>query len=195
MAQQAGRTPKKRIILNKPEINKRQENTPSSKTWYAVYTQPRWEKKVAEMLTKRGIENYCPLNKVYRKWSDRMKMVELPLFSSYVFVHINLQKEQLEIRKTPGVLNFVYWLGKPAVIKDAEITVIRRFLNEYENVEAIPAGEAILPGSKVVVTGGLMMGEAAEVLDLDNKMAEVLIESIGFRLRAKIPVKKLEIRR
>jgi transcription antitermination factor NusG len=56
------------------------------KHWYAIYTNPRWEKKVDKLLTEAGIESYCPLNTVMRKWSDRMKKVEEPLFKSYVFV-------------------------------------------------------------------------------------------------------------
>ncbi len=58
----------------------------SSKHWYAIYTKPRWEKKVHHLLSEKGLEAYCPLNKVTRKWSDRMKTVEEPLFKSYVFV-------------------------------------------------------------------------------------------------------------
>ena len=58
------------------------------KNWYAVYTKPRWEKKVAGLLERKGIESYCPLNKVQRQWSDRKKIVMEPLFQSYVFVHV-----------------------------------------------------------------------------------------------------------
>ncbi|MEY4660481.1 MAG: hypothetical protein RLZZ42_433, partial [Bacteroidota bacterium] len=58
------------------------------KKWFAVYTRSRCEKKVAQMLTKRGIVNYCPLNKKLRQWSDRKKYIFEPLFPSYVFVYI-----------------------------------------------------------------------------------------------------------
>jgi transcription antitermination factor NusG len=57
--------------------------------WYAIYTRPRWEKKVNFLLQGKGIESYCPLNKVRRKWSDRIKTIEEPLFKSYVFVKID----------------------------------------------------------------------------------------------------------
>src|SRR6185369_1134152 len=98
--------------------------------WFAVYTKPRWEKKVSVFFTERGIESYCPLNKVHKQWSDRVKLVEEPLFKSYVFVHIP-KNGQAAVRLVNGVLNFVYWLGKPAVIKQVEIDRIKRFLNEY----------------------------------------------------------------
>ena len=65
--------------------------------WYAVYTKPRWEKKVADLLTKKQIENYCPLNRVLRQWSDRKKVILEPLFTSYVFVRIS-ESNQLAIR-------------------------------------------------------------------------------------------------
>src|SRR3954462_11033975 len=102
--------------------------------WYAIYTRPRWEKKVNTLLSEKKIESYCPLNKMRRKWSDRIKTVEEPLFKSYVFVKIE-EEERTRVRMTEGVVNFVYWNGKPALIKDREIQTIRRFLNEYENVE------------------------------------------------------------
>jgi transcription antitermination factor NusG len=103
-----------------------------AKYWYAVYTKPRWEKKVSTLFAEKGFESYCPLNKVHKQWSDRIKLVEEPLFKSYVFVRIPA-KAQAGIRLVNGVLNFVYWLGKPAVIKAVEIDRIKRFLNEYEN--------------------------------------------------------------
>jgi transcription termination/antitermination protein NusG len=79
-------------------------------SWYAVYTKPRWEKKVASALERRQVESYCPLNQVTRQWSDRRKVVEEPLFSSYVFVRVPDSKKQL-VRETEGIINFVYWLG------------------------------------------------------------------------------------
>src|SRR5688572_20945239 len=102
--------------------------------WFAVYTKPRWEKKVVKLLVEKGIENYCPLNKVRRQWSDRIKLVEEPLFKSYVFVRV-CEEDRTTVRMTDGVINFVYWNGKPAIIKDKEIQAIKLFLDEHENVE------------------------------------------------------------
>ena len=56
--------------------------------WFALQTRPRWEKKVASSLNKKGIEHYCPLNKVVRQWSDRKKVVLEPVFKCYVFIKI-----------------------------------------------------------------------------------------------------------
>ena len=66
-------------------------------SWYAVYTKPKWEKKVAELLARKGIEHYCPLNRVLKQWHDRKKWVEEPLLTSYVFVYVT-PAEQAEVR-------------------------------------------------------------------------------------------------
>ncbi len=104
--------------------------------WYAIYTRPRWEKKVNKLLTEKGIESYCPLNKVRRKWSDRMKLIEEPLFKSYVFIKIT-DESRTNVRMTDGVINFVYWDGKPAVIRDKEIQTIKLFLENNRLIKNI----------------------------------------------------------
>lgn len=156
--------------------------------WYAIYTRPRWEKKVNNLLVQKGIESYCPLNKVKRKWSDRIKTVEEPLFKSYVFVKIE-EERRTQVRMTDGVVNFVYWNGKPAVIKEKEIQVIRRFLDDYENVEAIKVD--LQPEERVKVVAGPMMDQEGRVVEIKNKMAKVCIDSLGYLLIAYIDKSKL----
>jgi transcription antitermination factor NusG len=156
--------------------------------WYAVYTRPRWEKKVDALLQKKGIESYCPLNKVRRKWSDRIKLVEEPLFKSYVFVRV-LEADRTEVRMTDGVINFVYWSGKPALIKEKEIQAIKRFLNEHENVELVRM--EVKPGDQVQVLAGPLMETEGKVIEIKNKVAKVAIESLGYILVAHIDKTKL----
>lgn len=158
------------------------------KYWYAVYTKPRWEKKVHSLLTDQGIESYCPLNRVKKKWSDRMKWVDEPLFKSYVFVRI-LPEEQTRVRMVPGVINYIYWLGKPAVIKDREIEDIRRFLNEYTDVKVEPI--ELKPDDKVIIRTGLLMDREATVTRIMHKTVEVLIESLGYKLVAQVDKDKI----
>ncbi|MEO5998463.1 MAG: UpxY family transcription antiterminator [Chitinophagaceae bacterium] len=159
------------------------------KMWYAVYTKPRWEKKVASLLARKQIENYCPLNKVQRQWSDRKKIVLEPLFQSYVFVNISI-KEQLLVRETSGVLNFVYWLQKPAVIRDEEINVIKKFLNEYHHVQLEKATVSL--NDKVRIIGGPLMMREGNVLEVKNKTVKVLLPSMGYALIAEIEKINLE---
>jgi transcription antitermination factor NusG len=156
--------------------------------WYAIYTRPRWEKKVNNLLVQKGIESYCPLNKVRRKWSDRIKIVEEPLFKSYVFVRIE-DENRTEVRMTEGVVNFVYWNGKPAVIKEKEIQIIKRFLDEYENVEAVKMD--LRPDERVKIIAGPMMDQEGKIIEIKNKVARVCIDSLGYLLIANIDKSKL----
>ncbi len=151
--------------------------------WYAVYTKPRWEKKVAGLFERSGIEHYCPLNKVKKQWSDRKKIVLEPLFTSYVFVHID-PANQLAVRQTEGVLNFVYWLGKPAIVRDDEIELIKRFLDEYSNVRVEQT--EISENDKVRVMAGPLMMREGSVVEVKNKTVKLLLPTLGFTLIAEV---------
>ena len=140
------------------------------------------------MLKEKGVESYCPLNKVRRKWSDRVKIVEEPLFKSYVFVKV-CDGDRTAVRMTPGAINFVYWQGKPAVIKEKEITAIKRFLGEYENVEAQPIELKL--SQRVRVTNGTLMDQEGKVLDIRHKTVKIAIDSLGYILVAYIDRSKL----
>lgn len=151
--------------------------------WYAIYTKPRWEKKVAEALTYRDIENYCPLNKVVRQWSDRKKTVHVALFPSYVFVHV-LEKQLSELRKIDGVLRIVYWLDKPAVIKDDEISTIRQFLNEHANVHLEKVHVSL--HDTVKITRGSLIDKEGTIVEIKNNLIKVALPSLGYILYAEI---------
>ncbi|HVM87561.1 MAG TPA: UpxY family transcription antiterminator [Puia sp.] len=153
----------------------------SEKKWYVVYTKPRWEKKVHGLFDEKGFENYCPLNKVRKKWSDRMKTVHEPLFKSYVFIKI-AEEEKTAVRMVNGVVNFVYWLGKPAVVRENEIVDIKKFLDEYENVQAEPL--ELAENMKVRVERGALMNKEATVVKVMNNKVQIIIESIGYSLTA-----------
>ncbi|MBK6828577.1 MAG: UpxY family transcription antiterminator [Chitinophagaceae bacterium] len=164
------------------------KNSVPTRKWLAIYTRPRWEKKVNQLLTEKGFESYCPLNKVRRKWSDRMKLVEEPLFKSYVFVKVT-EQERSAVRMTNGAINFVYWDGKPAIVKEREISAIRRFLDEHEQVEARPANLKL--NDRVRITNGTLMDHEGKVLALRHKTAKVAIDSLGYILVAYIERTKL----
>jgi transcription antitermination factor NusG len=159
------------------------------KKWYVVYTKPRWEKRVSVLLNKKRLEYYCPLTKIRKRWSDRFKTVEEPLFKSYVFVKLT-EDEKSRVRLTDGVVNFVYWLGKPAEIKEEEITVIRKFLNEYSEVQANPI--EIKTGEQVRVKAGILMDTEGIVIKVVNNKAYVLLESLGYELTASFEKTNLE---
>jgi len=160
------------------------------KTWYAVYTRPRWEKKVAGLLLEKGIEHYCPINKVTRQWSDRKKVVMEPIFKGYVFVKLEDQKKW-EVKQIPGILNFVYWLGKPAIIRDEEIDIIRKFLNEFDDVQVEEKG--LVVNSEVRIKQGVLMNYNGIVIEVLGNRAVVKIDNMDIQLSAHFDKKNLEL--
>jgi len=163
-------------------------NNQFNKKWLAIYTRPRWEKKVNLLLQEKGVESYCSLNKVKRKWSDRVKIIEEPLFKSYVFVKVS-DEEKTTVRMTTGVMNFVYWNKKPAIIKEKEILTIKRFLDEYRDVHVYPIDLKL--NDRVRVTSGSFMDHEGKVLGLRHKIVKVAIDSLGYILVAYIERSKL----
>ena len=162
----------------------------SEKKWYAVYTKPRWEKKVADLLTRRRVEVFCPLNKVVRQWADRKKTVLEPLFSSYVFVNAS-NEEQLPIKQTDGIINFVYWLGSPAIIKPEEIDTIKNFLDEHTNVKLEKI--AVSVADRVRITDGLFIHREGDVLEVKSKTVKVFLPSLGYTMTAEVAKTKIEV--
>lgn len=162
--------------------------TDAKKNWMAVYTKPKNEKKVNERLLSAGIETYLPMQEVVRQWSDRKKKIKIPLFTSYVFVYIS-DKQRLTVLSDPAVLNFVFWLGKPAVIKDYEIERIRYFLKEAGTREV--RVEQLLPGEKAYIHSGQFKDEKVLIMSAEKKEYFVILESLGVRLR----VSKLDVGR
>ncbi len=166
------------------------EKVEPEKYWYVVYTRPRWEKKIAENLSAVGIENYCPLNKVTRQWSDRRKKVLEPVFKGYVFVKIADEKKW-EIKKIAGILNFVHWLGKPAKVREEEIDTIRKFLKEFDDV--IVEKKDFELNEKVRITQGVLMNYEGMIISVFGNRAIVKIDSMDLQLSAQFDKKNLEL--
>lgn len=162
----------------------------NSTYWYAVHTRPRWEKKVASLLQGKDIENYCPLNKVIRQWSDRKKTILEPLFKGYVFVQV-VEAAKWEVLAINGIVNYVHWLGKPARIRDSEIDTIRRFLHEFEDIDVTETGMQV--NTAVQVKQGVLMNYKGIVLEVQGNRARVKIESMGIQLSAFFDKKNLEL--
>ncbi|MEJ5961909.1 UpxY family transcription antiterminator [Pedobacter immunditicola] len=143
--------------------------------WYAVYTRARWEKKVADQLNRIAIENYCPLNRVEKQWSDRKKIVEEPLFTSYVFVRVSKQQMNL-VRELYGIVNFVCWLGKPAVIPDPEIQSIKQFLSLYQNVKIKPVSLNVQ--DRIKILQGPFSEMEGQVIAVSKRSVKVMLPSL-----------------
>lgn len=153
------------------------------KNWYAVYTRPRWEKKVADSLTKKKFENYCPLSKVISQWSDRKKIIYRPLFTSYVFIHVS-ELDFTEIKQVDGVINLVYWIGRPAVIRDIEIEMIKRFLNEHNTVHL--AKLPVNVNDIVKIINGPLMEKEGSVIEVTSNKVKLILPSLGYSMIAEV---------
>ncbi len=162
----------------------------NEKKWFALYTKPRWEKKVDSVLIKKGIEAWCPVQKVQKQWSDRKKIIEEPLFKSYVFVKVD-ETERTKVLMTDGVLNFVYHVGKPAVIRNEEIELIKKYLAEKEASISIQSLESLDENTRIKVNHGIFMDETGTVVRGGKKKVYVKLESLGQVMIVEFPVEYL----
>ncbi|MDG2432904.1 UpxY family transcription antiterminator [Flavobacterium sp.] len=151
--------------------------------WYVLYTKPKWEKKVAEQLQKNGIECYCPVIKQVRQWSDRKKKVEVPLFNSYVFVQLP-EADRNIVFSSPGVVRYLFWLSKPAIVRSEEIDVIKKWLNTGFDADISIAKYKV--GDMVEVESGPFLSQKAIVQEVSNTNYILVLESLGCVLKMKI---------
>ena len=134
------------------------------------------------------IENYCPLNRIKKQWSDRKKIVLDPLFKGYIFIKID-EENFWDVKKVNGIINYVYWLGKPAKVRNEEIITIKKFLEEFDQIEI--EENYSTKGKAVRIKQGIFMNYKGIVLEvLDNKV-KVLIESMDIKLIATFDKSKL----
>jgi transcription antitermination factor NusG len=156
-----------------------------NKKWFAIYTSPRAEKKVADRLTKSGIECYLPLFKQLKKWSDRKKWVEEPLFKSYLFVSVS-EAEYYQVLNTNGVVRYITFGGKAVPVPEADLDIIKKLLIEYP--DELEAAENLAAGSPIEIIAGPMMGVKGELVDFrGEKRASIRVEYINQSLLINIP--------
>ena len=165
--------------------------TDPKKKWHAVYVSSRTEKKITDLLNNKGIEAYVPIIKTMRQWSDRKKMVELPLLNGYVFVKIN-SAENEKVMQTRGVVNFVRSEGKIAVIRDVEIERLKQLVELGYHLEATSINKKYNEGDKIKISSGVLKGiEGFVVKTKENNQIEVFLERIDQCIRVDLPAKLL----
>ncbi|MDB5248659.1 MAG: transcriptional activator RfaH [Segetibacter sp.] len=162
----------------------------NGKKWFAAYTKPRWEKKVSRVLEQKGVECWCPLRKIEKQWSDRKKIIEEPLFTSYVFVRVN-DSERTQVLMTDGILNFVYYVGKPAIIRDEEIDIIKKYLSEKEASISVQSLNSLDENTRIKVNHGVFMDTTGTVLKGGKKKVFVKLESLDQVMIVEFPVEYL----
>jgi len=152
--------------------------------WHAVYTRPRFEKQVCDRLLEQGIEAYLPLIKTMRQWSDRKKMVEIPLFSSYVFVNIE-RKHYDQVLQTFGAVKYITFEGKAATIPPEQIDQLKIIVNSNEKIET--TWDTRRKGDRVMVTSGSLKGLKGELITAgDRKKVLVRIDGIDQNLTVEV---------
>lgn len=158
----------------------------TKRNWYVAYTRSRWEKKADQLLRQQDIHSFCPIVKTQRKWADRNKVVEFPLFSSYLFVYVD-PREEISVRQTAGIVNFVYHCGKPAIISEDEIDRIRDIVKCYPDVEAVNL-PAFRIGDKVKMKNGQLTDWRGEIVEIHGKSVVMVVEPLNCALVAKVKV-------
>lgn len=149
------------------------------KKWFVFYTKSRQEKKVNDLLLRRGYEPFLPLQSVMRQWSDRKKKVVVPLFNSYIFIFV-FEHQVQEVVQVPGIAWSIQHNGKPAVLHDAELAIIKRFIETGWLIESSAADEKYELGDRVKVVDGPLKGSMGRLIKLANKHRfGILLESIG----------------
>ncbi|MDR2621464.1 MAG: UpxY family transcription antiterminator [Dysgonamonadaceae bacterium] len=156
------------------------------KGWYVIYTKPRHEKKVYEDLKLRECIAYLPLVNRYSRWKDRRKVIEKPLFTSYVFVYLNNAASYYRVLPVDGFVMFIGFGGKMAMVKDSEIETIRQLIAHCQEVELAQSDVKI--GEKRKISFGLLSGYDCEVVSYRGKdKIMVRIESLRQNIVAEVP--------
>jgi len=152
------------------------------KQWHVIYTKSKWEKKVDQFLTDKGFESWCPVQMQERYWSDRKKIIYVPLFRSYVFVKAS-KEDYTNILSTFGAVNFLYFEKKPAIIRDIEIEEIKKYLglSTISNIEIVDMSN-MPPQTKVAINQGLFMGRRGEVIKASKSNVFVRLESLNMMM-------------
>ena len=138
--------------------------------WFALYTRSNFERKVVSSLSNKDIEAYCPTFKTVKQYSDRKKKIEKVLLPNYVFVKVN-SKNKESVLSVNGVLSYVYWLGKPAIIRSNEIDQMKNHLNHFYDHFSL--------NTNYKIRSGPLKGLSGTVVDVDKNKIRLKLYSLG----------------
>lgn len=157
----------------------------ANKNWYAIYTKSRAEKKLFQLLSGKNINCFLPLKKELRHRSDRKKWIEIPLLSSYLFVHISNQ-EYFDVLNTPGAVKYICFEGKATPIPDDQIAVLKKFTENTPEDLQVYYGH-LDPGEYVEVVSGPLRGIKGEILEMRGKYRILLrFDALGCCVHAEV---------
>tara|TARA_Y100001935_G_C17294794_1_gene505488 strand:+ start:874 stop:1344 length:471 start_codon:yes stop_codon:yes gene_type:complete len=145
------------------------------KKWFVLYTKPNQEIKVVDGLNKMGIECYCPTTKVIKQYSDRKKKILKPLMPSYVLVFIEDDKRN-DVFSVFGIVRYLFWLGKPAVIREKEVELMKRYLKGvYESVSL----SSFKKGQLFKISEGILSGKTGKIIETHKNKIKLELQSLG----------------
>jgi len=151
------------------------------KKWFVVYTKPHQELKVADQLSAMNIINYCPTITLVKKYSDRKKKVIKPLISSYVMVYLE-ENQRDKVFSCNGIVRFLFFLGKPAVIPAFEIDQMQNHLKGVYNDIQITS---LSVGQSHTISEGLFSGLSGRVVESNNAKVKLELTSLGMSITLK----------
>lgn len=155
-----------------------EQSVGQKKNWYVLYTAPRAEKQVQNRVNAIGVTCWLPLHRSPRVWSDRIKIVEVPLFHSYLFVNCT-ESELRDLLRVYGVVRIVYYNGKPAVVRQTEIDAIKEFLEQASN-------HLLCPGEEVEILCGAMKHVSGKIKKIKKHYLLLYIEQLGATVCVKL---------
>ena len=149
--------------------------------WFVIYTKPQFEIKVEQTLQNIGIRAYCPVYKQIKQYSDRKKKVLKPLLRSYVLVNIN-DKDRDKVFSVPGVVRYLFWLGKPAIVREEEIKLMKNNLSGiYESITV----SDLKKGDAYDIKEGPLKGQVGKIVDLFKNKIKLELPSLGMLVTLK----------
>lgn len=155
--------------------------TDNQKHWYVLYCKPNTEKKTAQRLSECGINVYCPLKTEIRQWSDRKKKVEVPVLPSMLMVYLK-EKNRQQVFEVATAVRYLYWLKKPAIVKEEEIEELKNILSGKTSQVSV---EQMRKGDAIKLSGLGFDDEKAVIKYVTKSHYCVYLERLGYLVKVK----------
>ena len=129
-------------------------------------------------MNNNGIKAYCPVYKEVKQYSDRKKKIIKPLLPSYVLVNIK-EKDRVKVFEIPGILRYVYWLGKPAVVREEEINIMKEYLSSnYHSINI----KSLKKGGSYSIMKGPFKGYKGKIVTLLKNKIKLELQGLGMQV-------------
>lgn len=144
-----------------------------------IYTKPKCEKKVSSGLKRKKIENFLPLTFKEIQKGNKWKLIQRPVFNSYVFAFLNIAEIE-KVKSINGVINIVYWKKSPAIIRDSEIVQLKDFISVYEDISVEKTTVSFHKTSQIFETSADLIAD--NLVRIRNSRVKVNFPSLGYSL-------------